>query len=81
MSIKLKKQLNIYLKRWKKSGKKITSYICQHCKEKIKTPQPDKNLVDKKGFWDSATICSECERMNFVTVYPSGKTVAFKLGK
>jgi len=78
---KLNEANKTYMDRWLKDGNKVTTYTCQHCKKMIPTRQPKKNMVNKeKGFWDSAIICIECGNINFVRVYPSGKTESFKLG-
>lgn len=65
---------NRYLASWKKRGGKITSYSCGHCKKPILTPRPKKADCGPKGFWHSMKICPECGKLNFVAVYPSGKT-------
>lgn len=67
-------------KRWKAEGKKLGRWTCRHCKKKLQCRIPDKGDVSSKGFWDSATTCYECDGMNFVREYPSGKTESFKLG-
>jgi len=69
-----KEEMKGYLKKWEASGNKVTSYVCQHCKKKIKTPQPTKKLVDSRGYWDSMKKCYECGGFNFVLIYPTGKT-------
>ena len=69
------------LAQWVKDGNKITTYKCQHCEKNIETCQPKKSMVTSKGFWDSATICTNCGKISFVRVYPSGKTESFKLGR
>ncbi len=68
-----------YLKKWKAGGKKTTFYTCQHCHKKIETPQPTKDSVSSKGYWDSAETCVECRELNFVCVWPNGKTISDKL--
>jgi len=69
-----------YLKRWVKGGGKLSIYVCQHCEAPILTYRPEKSMVSAKGFWDSCMLCPECGKLNFVKVYPSGKTKAIKLG-
>ena len=63
-----------YLKQWKENGNKVTFYICKHCKRKIETGQPTLKLCSSKGYWDSVTECPVCKKLNFVCVYPNGKT-------
>jgi len=70
-----------YLDRWKSNGGKTTFYTCNHCKQQIETRQPTKDLVSSKGYWDSVTSCSKCDGLNFVKVYPSGKTKSILFGK
>jgi len=65
---------------WLKEGNKNTFYKCEHCLNLIETIQPQKKMVTSKGFWDSAMVCINCGEINFVRVYPSGKTESFKLG-
>ena len=68
-----------YLVNWRKDGGRVTTYICGHCKKSIRTPQPKKADCGPKGFWDSLELCTECGKLNFVAVYPSGKTEVKKL--
>lgn len=62
--------------RWIAKGGKVGTYKCNHCKNKIPVCIPSEKDVSSKGFWDSATICVECGKMNFVCEYPSGKTLS-----
>ena len=49
------------------------------CTKKIETPQPTLQMCSSKGFWDSLTQCPKCKKLNFVCVYPSGKTTVKRL--
>lgn len=68
-----------YNRRCVASGSKLTSFQCQHCMEFSSTVQPKKSDVGSKGFWDSARQCIFCGKLNFVCVYPSGKTSVTKM--
>ena len=68
-----------YIKRWLDRGEKTAIYKCAFCDKDNETIKPQKNMVDKRGYWDSVKICVECSRLNFVKVFPSGKTEVFKL--
>lgn len=68
-----------YIKKWVESGGKVAIYECQFCHKENETQRPQKNMVSRKGYWDSVKICFECSRLNFVKVYPNGKTIAIKL--
>ena len=61
-------------KKWEEAGNKMTTYFCNHCKKQISTKQPNKKMTGSEGYWDSVTICLECGKLNFVIVYPNGKT-------
>jgi len=63
-----------FLKKWKANGKKTTFYTCLHCLRAVETIQPNKNEVSSKRYWDSLSLCPHCQGLNFVKVYPSGKT-------
>jgi len=65
--------------KWVIEGKRIGTYKCNHCKNKIPCRIPDEKDVSSKGFWDSTTICLECGGLNFVREYPSGKTTSKKI--
>ena len=83
MSMISKKELKLIdeqNKKWFLSGKKLTHYKCNHCEYPIITLQPDKDDVDSKGYWDSARQCLRCGKLNFVTVFPSGRTKSTKIG-
>lgn len=71
-----KKQVMEMYADWVKRGKKLTTYFCNHCKYFIVTNQPAKNDVGSKGYWDSATECLNCGKLNFVVTYPNGKTLS-----
>ena len=75
----IKTSRKIYIKKWKASGNYTTFYICQHCTKKIETPQPTLQMCSSKRFWDSLTQCPKCKKLNFVCVYPSGKTTVKRL--
>ena len=77
--LKIKKSTLLLNQDWVKEGKKIGSYLCNHCFKNIPCRIPSKNDVSSKGFWDSACICLECGNCNFVKKYPTGKTESFKL--
>lgn len=70
---------NKYLKDWKSNGHKTTAYVCKHCNKHIETAEPDKDMCNDRGFWDSVKICIHCNKLNFVVVYPTGKTKAIKI--
>lgn len=76
---KLQQDNKTYLEAWVSEGRKLTTYDCNHCGKKIKTPQPEKKQVSGKGYWDSCKTCSECGKLNFVAVYPNGKTNSVKM--
>ena len=76
---KLKAEHVAYIKKWLDSGEKTAIYECAFCKRDNETIKPRKGMVDKRGYWDSVKICVECSRLNFVKVYPSGKTEVIKL--
>lgn len=56
------------------NGGKLCAYECNHCHFTCPTVQPTKALVSSKGYWDSATTCINCNGLNFVKVWPSGRT-------
>jgi hypothetical protein len=63
---------------WVKNGGKITKYKCNHCKSKIDCIRPTKDLISKnKKYWDNVKICSNCGKLNFVKIYPNGKTESY----
>lgn len=70
----LKEQMEETFAKVKANGGKTTKYFCHHHKDLVETVQPTKELVSSKGFWDSMKTCHICENLNFVTVWPSGKT-------
>lgn len=69
------------LARWREAGKKVGLYLCNHCKRDIPCRIPAKGDVSSKGYWDSATTCIECGKMNFVYEWPSGRTLSKKMGE
>jgi hypothetical protein len=73
---KLKEGVIKHNNRWIEKGGKLTSYFCKNCCQEIPTRQPKKKDVSSKGYWDSAMICFECGKLNFVIVYPNGNTIA-----
>jgi len=75
----LKKRAIMLLEKWKKIGGKTTFYTCKHCSKKIETRIPTVDLCSNKGYWDNATTCLECGELNFICVYPSGRTRVTKL--
>lgn len=76
---KLKSDCERMHKNWLKRGKRLTTYHCNHCNDDIITTRPQKSDTGSKGYWDSATICYECGGMNFVAVWPDGKTKSVKM--
>lgn len=62
------------LRNWKAKGNKTTFYTCQYCNGKIETTQPNVDSVDSRGYWDTIMECPKCNYLNFVKVYPNGKT-------
>lgn len=60
--------------RWKASGRKLTQYTCPCCKAEITVRQPRKSDVGQKGCWDSMTVCTACGELNYVAVWPDGRT-------
>lgn len=72
--LKLRQDVKEYHARNVENGGKLCAYECNHCHFKCPTVQPTKDLVSSKGYWDSATTCINCYSLNFVKVYPSGKT-------
>lgn len=63
-------------------GGKVTEWTCQNedCDSVIETPQPTKEQVGSKGYWDGMKECPECGTHNFVKVYPNGATDSQLLG-
>lgn len=78
---KLRENVMAYNKRVVLNGSKLTKYECQHCKKKVDTLVPERNEVGIRGYWDSATICIECGKMNFLVTYPTGKTITRAMGR
>ena len=74
-----KEYFNNNIKKWAESGEKTAFYKCSFCNRENETIRPKKDMVDKRGYWDNVKICVECSRLNFVKVWPSGKTVAIKI--
>jgi hypothetical protein len=74
-----KKECLSYLNRYKKNGGKLATITCCECLRKIKTPQPSKDEVSQKGYWDTMKKCYECGSYFFVKVYPSGHVNVKKL--
>lgn len=76
--IKMREQMVGYYQR---CGEKqpFTAYICNHCKTIVPTHCPTKEQVSSKGYWDSCTQCIACGRLNFVCIWPSGRTLATKM--
>lgn len=72
--LQVKAQSAEYNYRWVLGGKKLTRYICPHCGNSVETPRPRKIDVSSKGYWDSAKTCVECGEVNFLKVWPDGKT-------
>ncbi len=70
----LQKTMHEYHQKILKNGGALTYYFCHHCAEMIPTVQPTEDLVTGKGYWDSVTTCTNCGDMNFVAVYPDGRT-------
>lgn len=75
--IKLREQMLTYYER---CGDKqlFTAYICNHCKSIVPTHCPTRDQVSSKGYWDSMTTCLACGRLNFVCIFPSGRTLSTK---
>lgn len=69
-----------YFRKWKAKGNKTTFYTCRHCNRKIETLRPKEDMVDTRGYWDSAQECLKCRKLNFVWVYPSGHTKSYRIG-
>lgn len=59
---------------WLAAGRRLTSYVCPYCGATVPTPRPSRKDVGKKGYWDAARRCPECNKVKFVLVYPSGRT-------
>lgn len=78
MNIKtLRKEIAAYIEKWIKQGHRVGSYVCGHCTNSVLIPLPDKKMVSKgKRYWDSATTCLHCSELNFVAVWPDGRTEA-----
>lgn len=70
----LKAKMTDYHKAFVAKGGKLTKYWCGHHSGLIETRQPKPEQVSGKGYWDSATECTECSGMSFVSVWPNGKT-------
>lgn len=71
---KFKKDVLEWLENFKSKGGTVTTYVCPHCESTLETPQPTKNQVGSKGYWDSMKSCYECEKPSFVKTFPNGKT-------
>lgn len=77
---KLRESMAEYLEKWVSAGHKLTSYRCRKCgiEETVRRPEPD--MVQAKGYWDSTRQCTHCGDLNFVKVWPSGRTSAVEVG-
>jgi hypothetical protein len=72
---KLRRDDRAFLDRWVAAGNKVTHYECGHCHRSIETPQPDAgHVTSDKSYWDSMKTCTVCGSLNFVLVYPDGRT-------
>jgi len=67
---KLKAKELAYHEVWKKTGGKMTTYTCKFCYEKNPTTVPEGDISKE---WMN---CFECEGLNYVFVWPNGKTVS-----
>lgn len=59
---------------WLAAGRRLTSYVCPDCGVTVPIPRPAEKDVGTKGYWASARRCPECNKVNFVLVFPSGRT-------
>lgn len=76
--VKLREQMMTFYARMVAAKKPFTGYVCNHCKHVIPTHCPTKEQVSSKGYWDSMTQCLACGRLNFVCIWPSGRTLSTK---
>lgn len=76
---KLREQMVSLYAKLVQNGWKFTAYRCNHCRHLIPEKCPTKpGQTGSKGYWDSMTQCVSCGRLNFVFVWPSGRTVSRK---
>ena len=58
----------------KATKSKLATWVCSNCHCQNKTIKPLQSEVSTKGYWDSGKKCALCGHVNFVKVYPDGKT-------
>lgn len=74
--IKLREQMVEHFARLVASGWKFTAWRCTRCRHLIPHSCPKTGDVGSKGYWDSATTCLSCGNVDFVRIWPTGRTEA-----
>lgn len=70
----LRKRAAQFNRSWQRKGGLLTEYTCQGCRKKVPMRRPRAKDVGEKGYWDSLTTCTHCGQLNFVVVWPTGRT-------